>query len=198
MFQRSQGVALSDVLRQTGGEEALLSIVRPFFRGAAPREYLNKLMSMNIRLKGANLILVKVDKMSSANGVLALAPLFSKRIILSSMACPPQLKLVGSVEKGVLKQAVRDLVPAPIIERPKSGMMVPVRFWFRGEMSRYAKKVLSKRNLRKVGLFNPDYVRRLLTYDKSEIHSARFGLKLWMLVTFMLWYEQMIERPSSG
>ncbi len=186
-----------DVLKEYGGEKQLTDIIFPFFNTSRPRSFLNKLMAMNIRLKGANLILVKVDKMSSANGILALAPLFSKRIIETSMYCPPGLKLRGSIEKSVLKQAVSDIVPLPIVMRPKSGMMVPVRFWLRGEMKRYARKVLSRKNIERLGFFNYAYVKNLLNYDKREIQSARYGLKLWMLMTFMFWYEQMIEAPGS-
>ncbi|QTA91293.1 asparagine synthase [Desulfonema magnum] len=195
-FDDLENMLNPDVLKASGGREALAAIITPFLKSAVPRQFLNKLMTINIRLKGANLILVKVDKMSSANGLLALPPLFSKRIIETSMACPPNLKLVGNVEKGILKNAVEDIVPYPIIQRPKSGMMVPVRFWFRGEMRRYAKKVLSKKNLSRAGFFNIPYVRSLLNYDKSEIQSYRCGLKLWMLITFMFWYEQMAERRS--
>jgi asparagine synthase (glutamine-hydrolysing) len=181
------------VWEQAGGEEALTSIISPFLNSPKPKSFLNKLMAINIRLKGANLILVKVDKMTSANGVLALPPLFSKRLIETSMACPPGLKLRGNIEKGILKQAVQNIVPEAIVQRPKVGMMVPVRFWLRGEMRRYAKKVLSRRNLSRVGLFDVDYARRLLDYDRDEVQGARHGLKLWMLITFMLWYEQMME-----
>jgi asparagine synthase (glutamine-hydrolysing) len=181
------------VLRESGGVEALAAHIIPFLRADKPKSFLNKLMAMNIRLKGANLIQIKVDKMSSANGLLALAPLFSRRTIEAAMACPPWLKLEGNVEKAVLKKAVRDIVPDAIIQRPKCGMMVPVKFWFQGEMRRYAHKVLSKKNLRRIGLFNAEYVRRLLKYDLTDLRGQRYGTKLWMLITFMLWYEQMIE-----
>lgn len=182
-----------DVWRASGGEEALTAILTPFFRHNPPRRFINKLMAINIRLKGANLILVKVEKMTSANGILALPPLFSKRIIETSMMCPPELKLMGNVEKGVLKRAVRDILPGPIVDRPKSGMMVPVRFWLQGEMRRHARRMLSKRRLRRMGFFNTEYVWKLLKYDRHEIHGARHGLKLWMLLTFVHWYEQMVE-----
>ena len=76
-------------------------------------------------------------------------------------------------------------------------MMVPVRFWMQGEMRRYAKRLLSKKNLKRTGFFNVDYVRKILDYDKSEIWGNRHGLKLWMLVTFMLWYEQMVEGKET-
>lgn len=181
------------VFKEAGGEEALFAILEPFFNTASPQAFLNKLMSLNIRSKGANLILVKVEKMSSANGLLALPPLFSRRIIETSMACPPQLKLEGTIEKAILKQAVMDMIPEPIIARPKSGMMVPVQFWFQGEMRRYAKKLLSKKHLKRIGLLNPDYVKRLLNYEIEGVPGLRHGLKLWMLITFLLWYEQMVE-----
>ena len=181
------------LLREAGGEEALIALLDPYFREPEPLDFVNKLMSINIRLKGANLILVKVEKMSSAHGLLALPPLFSRRIIETSMACPPGAKLAGAVEKSVLKQAVRDWVPEVIIARPKSGMMVPVRFWFQGDMRRYGRKLLSRSQIRRGGLFNPDYVERLLNYEMEGVPGLRHGLKLWMLVTFLLWHEQMVE-----
>jgi len=91
------------LLREAGGEDALIALLEPYFREPEPQDFVNKLMSINIRLKGANLILVKVEKMSSAHGLLALPPLFSRRIIETSMLCPPSVKLAGAVEKSVLQ-----------------------------------------------------------------------------------------------
>ncbi|TVR61871.1 MAG: asparagine synthase [Candidatus Competibacteraceae bacterium] len=183
------------LLREAGGDDALVGLLEPYFQAPTPRDFVNKLTSINIRLKGANLILVKVEKMTAGHGVLALPPLFSRRIIETSMACPPALRLEGAVEKSVLKKAVRDLVPEAIIARPKSGMMVPVRFWFQGEMRRYGQHLLTRANLQRLGLFDPDYVQRLLDYEMEGVPGLRHGLKLWMLVTFLLWYEQMVEAP---
>ncbi len=181
------------LLREAGGEDALIALLEPYFQAPRPRDFVNKLMSINIRLKGANLILVKVEKMSAAHGLLALPPLFSRRIIETSMSCPPGVKLAGAVEKSVLKKAVQDLVPAAIIARPKSGMMVPVRFWFQGELREYGKKLLSRQQIQRGGLFNPDYVQRLLNYEMEGVPGLRHGLKLWMLMTFLLWHEQMVD-----
>lgn len=184
-------------MREAGGEEALIALLEPYFHAPKPHDFINKLMSINIRLKGANLILVKVEKMSAAHGLLALPPLFSRRMIETSMICPPSVKLEGAVEKSVLKKAVQDLVPQAIIARPKSGMMVPVRFWFQGDMRRYGQKLLSRQQIQRGGLFNPDYVERLLNYEMEGVPGLRHGLKLWMLMTFLLWHEQMVETPIA-
>lgn len=183
------------LLRAAGGAAALVDLLEPYFQAERPRDFVNKLMAMNIRLKGANLILVKVEKMTAANGVLALPPLFARRMVAASMICPAGVKLAGAVEKSVLKQAVQDVVPAAIVARPKSGMMVPVRFWFQGDLRRYGEKLLARRHLQRYGFFNPNYVRRLLNYEMEGVPGLRHGLKLWMLITFLLWYEQMVEAP---
>ena len=186
-----------EIIKESGGQDALADIIKPFFNSDAPKSYLNRLMNINIRLKGSNLILVKVDKMTSANGILALPPLFSKRIIQRSMACPPGLKLSGNIEKNILKKAVSDIVPKPIIDRPKSGMMVPVRFWFMKEMKRFAKQTLSKKNIEPLDYFNVNFIQQLLKYDKKEIYSSKYGLKIWMLITFVLWHKQIVEQNGN-
>lgn len=196
-YQDLRALLNPDLLREAGGEEALIGLLEPYFQAPRPRDFVNRLMGINIRLKGANLILVKVEKMSSAHGLLALPPLFSRRIIETSMRCPPGVKLEGAVEKSVLKKAVGDLVPEPIIARPKCGMMVPVRFWFQGDMRRYGQKLLSRQQIQRDGLFNPDYVERLLNYEMEGVPGLRHGLKLWMLMTFLLWHEQMVEGGKS-
>lgn len=182
-----------EFFRSTDGREGLYSILRPYFQSPLPRHFLNKLMKINIQLKGGNLILPKVDKMTSANGVLALSPLFNRKIIQLSMKIPPHWKLNGNVEKWILKKAVEDCVPFPIIQRPKSGMRVPVRFWFQKELKNFSKKILSPKKVQQLGIFRYDYIKKLLKYDLEISNGSRHGLKLWMLITFIIWYEQMIE-----
>ncbi len=38
------------------------------------------------------------------------------------------------MEKYLLKRAVEDLLPRAILDRPKSGMLVPVEAWFQGPL----------------------------------------------------------------
>lgn len=169
--------------------EALLT---PFFQTAHPMPFLNKLMALNIRLKGAHLILPKVDRMTGAWGLTALSPLFDERLMQLSFAMPPRLKLADGIEKLLLKRAYADALPEAVIRRPKSGMRVPVHFWFQGEMRRYARHILQPRQLRRTGIFDPRRVRQLLDYD-LEAGQGRYGLRLWMLVTFEIWRRLVVE-----
>lgn len=171
----------------------LEGVLTPFFRTERPMPFLNKLMALNIRLKGAHLILPKVERMTGAWGLTALSPLFDERLIRLSFAMPPRVKLAGGVEKLLLKRAYSDALPAAVIARPKSGMRVPVHFWFQGEMKRYARHILHPRQIRKAGIFDAERVRQLLKYD-LEGGPGRYGLRLWMLITFEIWRRLVVEQ----
>lgn len=172
--------------------EELEGVLTPFFDCDRPRSFLNKLMAINIRLKGAHLILPKVERMTAAWGLVPLSPLFDERLIRLSFQMPPTLKLAGGIEKVILKQVYKEHLPLEVITRPKSGMRVPVHFWFKKEMKRYARKILSPRNLKHAGIFHPDRVKQILDYS-IEGGSGRYGLRLWMLITFEMWRRIVVE-----
>ena len=167
-------------------------MIRPFFKARRPSLFLDKLTAINIRLKGAHLILPKVERMMGAAGIIPLSPLFSTEMVRFSYQMPSRLKLFGGVEKVLLKRTDADQLPAEVIARPKSGMRVPVHFWFRGELKRYARKILDRRQLPRVGLFDPQRVQQLLDYNTQE-GPGRYGIRLWMLLTLEIWRRIVVE-----
>ena len=184
-----------EILSDIDEKRDLESVLTPFFNTDAPRSFLNKLMAINIQLKGSHLILPKVDRMMGAWRLTPFAPLFDPRILELSFAMPGTMKVRSGIEKWVLKRAFENQLPQSIIERPKSGMRVPVHFWFKKEMRRYAKDILSPRNVKRAGLFNPDRVAQILKYDTVE-GPGRYGLRLWMLVTLEMWRRIVVEGES--
>lgn len=161
------------------------SFLAPFLEHSAMTQYLNRLMLANVRLKGADHILTKVANLTSACGLTGRSPLFDPRIVEASFRIPPAFKLSGVSEKAVLKRAVSDLLPAAILERPKSGMMVPVQGWFQRELKGYARGLLLSRGARIRPYVNTQLVREWLAY-RGELWP-RYGVKLWLLLTLELW-----------
>lgn len=185
----------ADLRREIDPHDDLEHLLRPFFDTSRPAHFLNKLMAINIRLKGANLILPKVDRMLAAHGLTPLSPLFDDRLARLSFQMPPRMKLRAGIEKYVLKRAYENDLPRSVIDRPKSGMRVPVHYWFRRELRRYAGSILSRRNLRRAGIFDPDRVQQFLRYETEE-GRGRYGLRLWMLLTFEIWRRIVIEEEA--
>ena len=149
--------------------------------------YLNRLMGLNIKFKGADQILTKVNNISQAVNLTARSPLFDQRVVELSMKIPPEYKLSGVQEKAVLKHAVADLLPQAILERPKSGMMVPVQLGFRKFWQRQAQRLLLSRNAAIAPYLNQSLIRELLNYEGDTWN--RYGVKLWLLVSLEIWLQ---------
>jgi asparagine synthase (glutamine-hydrolysing) len=86
----------------------------------------------------------------------------------------------------VLKAAVADLLPAEVVHRPKSGMLVPVQAWFQGEMRPYARAMLLDRHARTRPYFDPRTVKEWL--DTPRVPKR--GVKLWLLLTMEVWLRE--------
>ncbi|MFM2060376.1 MAG: hypothetical protein RLZZ507_46 [Cyanobacteriota bacterium] len=149
--------------------------------------YLNRLMTLNIKFKGADQILTKVNNLTQAAGLQGLSPLFDQRVVDFSMQIPPEYKLSGVEEKAVLKKAVNDILPDSIIHRPKSGMMVPVQLGFRKYWQKEARKLLLNRNSEIAAYINQEILRNWLDF-KGDIWG-RYGVKLWLLVSLEIWLQ---------
>jgi len=149
--------------------------------------YLNRLMALNIQFKGADHILTKVNNLTTAAGIQGRSPLFDQRVVDLSMQIPPSYKLSGVEEKAVLKQAVADLLPAAILVRPKSGMMVPVQLGFRRYWNRQARSLLLHRQAAIAPYLNQQIIRDWLDYRGDT--WSRYGVKLWLLASLELWLQ---------
>jgi asparagine synthase (glutamine-hydrolysing) len=176
--------------------DALERHLAPYLADPRYASFVNRLMAINVTFKGAHHILAKVDAVSAPFGVLPRAPLFDRDVVELAFAIPPQLKLRGSVEKYLLKQAVRDLLPATILERPKSGMLVPVEGWFQGPLLPQARARLLD-GLAPYGLFERRYLERLLAGRLGGLRPRR-GAKIWLLVTLEAWLCTVFARPASA
>ncbi|HNB74068.1 MAG TPA: asparagine synthase-related protein [Acidobacteriota bacterium] len=149
--------------------------------------YLNRLLMINIKFKGADHILTKVNNITTALGLVGHSPLFDHRVVEMSLDIPPEFKLDGAEEKAVLKAAVADLIPKSILDRPKSGMMVPVQYWFREKWHIRARALLMSRKARIRNYLNPQVIQQWLDYQGDVWH--RYGVKLWLLVTLEIWLQ---------
>ena len=150
--------------------------------------YLDRLMALNIKFKGADHILTKVNNLTRAAGVEGRSPLFDQRIIELSRQIPSEHKISGAQEKAVLKQALADLLPETILHRPKSGMMVPVQRGFYKYWRRKAKSLLLGRNAAISPYINQSVIRQWLSYKDDT--WQRYGVKLWLLVSLELWLRE--------
>jgi asparagine synthase (glutamine-hydrolysing) len=182
---------LAEPVRDALAAAPLEDELAPQLRDVRWPDFVARLQAINIRLKGGHHILPKVDALSFPFGVLPRSPLFDRSVVELSLGIPARLKLRGSVEKYLLKRAVADLLPAAIIDRPKSGMLVPVEGWFQGPLLPAAKERLLD-GLTRFGLFRRGYLEKLLSGKLGGLRP-RHGAKVWLLVTLEAWLRRVLN-----
>lgn len=187
--------ALAPEVRAAITDGAVEGLVTPWLDDARWPSFLDRLMAMNIDWKGPQHILPKVEHLGLAAGVRPRSPLFDRDLVAHSFRIPARLKRAGATEKFLLKESVRDLLPEAIIERPKSGMLVPVEAWFSGPLQGWARERLLD-GLAPRGLFRRDFLERLASGEVRGLRPRR-GIRIWLLLTLESWLRQVLDGGRS-
>ncbi len=135
-------------------------------------------------------VLVKVDRASMFASLEVRAPLLDYRVVEYVANLPDHLKLRGSTTKYLLKKLMAGKLPDEIIHRRKQGFAIPIAQWLAGELQPLARELLAPDRLKAQGIFNPEYVTRLL--DEHTKRRADHRKLLWTLLCFQLWYDRWL------
>jgi len=141
-------------------------------------------------------ILTKVDRMSMAVSLEARAPLLDHKLIEFVTTVPSTLKLAGLETKHLLKRAVKDLVPAGILHRPKQGFGVPIQEWINQQLRSRIRDTLSDSRARQRGYIDSHYVDVLL--DEHERGRRDHSMGLWSLFMLELWQRRFMDAGSDN
>lgn len=134
----------------------------------------------------------RVDNMTMAWGLEARVPFLDHELVELAMQMPPELKL-RSGGKHVLKTIARELLPAEVIDRPKGYFPMPALKYVRGDFLSFMKDILDSRACKERGLFNRDYVNKLLA-EPEKYYTKLQGSKLWHLTLLELWLQLNVDK----
>ena len=139
-------------------------------------------------------LLMKQDQMSMAASIESRVPFLDHPLVEFTARLPERLKLRGGTTKYILREAMRDVLPAEILSRGKMGFPVPIGAWLRGPYRGIVDElVLSPRALER-GLFEPSAIRTLVArHAAGEDHAER----LWSLVNLEIWHRVVVEGEPS-
>ena len=133
-------------------------------------------------------VLAFVDRLSMANSVEVRPPFLSSELIRFANSLPGSLKIKHGRSKHILKQAVGDLLPQQLVDRPKEGFLMPMNAWIRDYLYSFFDSILSESEIRKHGILCPKRVRELLM--EHTIGRQNHGNRLWNLLLFQMWWNQ--------
>jgi len=187
-IDKHQSLLLPDVLNNS--EDDIYKGARELLALSDAKTEIEQMQFLDINFYMAEDILTKVDRAAMAVSLETRAPFLDPRVARFAASIPLQYKLKGSKGKYILKEAVKDLIPSEIINRPKKGFGIPIADWLKGRLNPLLHDMLAPERLRSQGLFNSEYVQTLI--KEHETGTASHHKELWTLLVFQLWIENFL------
>jgi asparagine synthase (glutamine-hydrolysing) len=153
---------------------------------------LQRVVYWELKNRLAELLLMRVDKMTMAASIEARVPFLDHHLVEFSMNIPSAMKLRNGIPKYILKKALRGILPDEIIDRKKIGFAGSGKNMLTPEILQHARSLLlSARH----GYYNPSYIRGML--DEYAQRGINYTPQIWTLYNFELWHRRWIEGESS-
>jgi asparagine synthase (glutamine-hydrolysing) len=140
-------------------------------------------------------ILALSDRISMAHSLEVRVPFVDHEFVEQVYPLPDRAKVGMGRAKQLLRNAVRSRLPAEHFKAPKRGFVGPTTAWLKNELRELVSDELSADRLRRIGLFDPTAVTRLLDEHFSSRHN-RAGI-LWELLCFATWYRLVVEDANT-
>jgi asparagine synthase (glutamine-hydrolysing) len=179
-----------DILAETSGD--IYKGAKDLLKITDAQDEIEQMQFLDMNFYMAEDILTKVDRASMAVSLEVRAPFLDPRIAEYAASLPLEYKLRGSKGKYILKKAVEDLLPKTILQRPKKGFGIPIAEWLKGRLNPLLHELLAPDRLNKQGLFNADFVQKLI--KEHETNAASHHKQLWTLLVFQLWYDNFLKK----
>jgi len=159
-------------------------------------DQLERMIYLELKMRLPELLLMRVDKMTMATSVEARVPFLDHKLVEFAQSLPRHMKVRNGETKYILKRALKGVIPDRVIHRRKQGFGAPINQWMLDRMGNFVEHALLNSPLRKRGLFDYDFIARLLAEHRAG--RVNYSFFLWSLLNLSLWYEHWIDGQGSA
>jgi asparagine synthase (glutamine-hydrolysing) len=184
----------SPELKRRFGKDQVSAGFQQILDASTATDAVGRILDLDIQTYLPNDILVKVDVAAMAHSLEVRCPLLDHEVMNFAASIPSHKKLRFFSGKAVLREAVADLVPESILNRPKQGFGLPIDRWMREDLAPMARDILLDRTAAERGLFEPSAIERLL--DRHRLGESR-GEQIWSLVMQEQWFRTFMDRSEA-
>jgi asparagine synthase (glutamine-hydrolysing) len=135
-------------------------------------------------------ILVKADKMTMANSLELRVPFLDPEVFRIASIIPLEEKVTRETTKHALRRALRDIVPAHVLNRRKLGFPVPIRHWLRTDLHDWARSIVEDSGTNE--FLDLAAVHHML--DEHRTGPRDHSRRIWAVLVFMLWHGIFVEQ----
>jgi asparagine synthase (glutamine-hydrolysing) len=181
---------------QPSSHEIVQEDVRRLLAKKPQADQLEQMIYQELKLRLAELLLMRVDKITMASSLEARVPFLDHKLVEFAMTIPRGMKYRNGESKWILKEALRGVIPDQVLRRKKQGFGVPINEWMMQGLGGFVEESLMNSTLRKRDLFDYGFIKRLL--DEHRTGRVNYSFSLWNLFNLSLWHDQWIEGQGAA
>lgn len=183
-----------DFLSVNKQEDPLL-FARSFYGKVSEYGLLDKLLYFDTLSYAPDDLMVKVERMTMANGLKAFSPFHDRELVEFMATLPSNMKIRGEARKYVLREAVRPMLPKLTLEKKKKGFDMPIGEWMIRKFPDYVRDLLFDNRTMNRGYFNRNFLQKMVEgflKGKTDYASGSEGAII-SLITLELWHRVFID-----
>jgi asparagine synthase (glutamine-hydrolysing) len=133
-------------------------------------------------------LLERGDRMTMAGSIEARMPFMDHELAAFMSALPDNFRIRGGVQKWILREAMREILPPEILGRRKIGFRVPVSLWFRTTLKDYVYDALLGASSRTRDFYRREALQIILDqHAKGRVNHEKL---IWSLLSFELFQKE--------
>ena len=154
-------------------------------------DYLQRITYLEQKQRLAELLLMRVDKITMQHSLEARVPFLDYRMLEYTTSLKESIKIKKGISKVLLKEAVNGILPDNIINRKKQGFAAPVDNWFATDLHNYAKNEIINGYFVRNNYLNKQYIDNL--FERAKNPSNKLGSAIYALLNLNLWYKKFFK-----
>lgn len=162
------------------------------FSSCKTSDALSKVLAVEFQSKMLNDYLLTDDRMSMAHGVEERVPFLDRDLVEFGFSLPIEMKIKNNTTKYLFRKAMEDKLPPKIISKKKWGFTVNPYLQFKKDLKDVAEKILTPEFIAKQGIFNYQYIKRILDYPAHPKLRWHYNY-IWIVLGMAIWEKMFIE-----
>lgn len=151
----------------------------------AGRPIADKMLLVDKLIVLPDIFFQKVDRASMAASVEVRVPFADNELVEHVLTLSPHVLMRGGVQKGLLREAMKNVLPADVLAAKKRGFGVPFEKWVAGPVLHLVRDSVASVAAQHPGFLDTRAIDRLISDHRAG--RAQNGFVIWKILNLCLW-----------
>jgi len=166
-------------------------ILEDLILSSKQNDYRNIVPYIDFKMQLPEEFLNMTDKFFMAHSIEARVPFLDPEMINLVMSIDPNIRMKYNDPKYLLKESIKELIPSELLNKPKTGFVVPEAEWIRTILKEKVEYYLGEKYLVKQDIFNKSIYKKYVILHMNGTKDNHW--QIWTLLMFQLWYDKFME-----